>query len=387
MKSNQKQISTFKNTPNEMMFKSRSFVVQQAVDKPEQADLKTSLNQAERYGHHITKSLDTSQKQGETSNQPQRVNQPVIQHYNPSRGNTNASSMLPGSLKFSTHFPYMKYGNQGNAPAAAVAPTPVIQTPVAQTPASAPTNWNNLANQFQPGDKLYGLSKQRPQGAVTNAANNQATVIDQLNNQFLGTSFIGPNSKTFGEIAKNEPTNPGGQQWMDHASYGKPNTMGKPPTNEQIQEASNYKTWLENHPKYSPTTTIVNGEPLSSPFRQWDRTKKSSKAGLEYITKEQQNNVHFILDNLNQQAVVNKLDHNTMRPEQKTNPITGDSQQSITASELRSLYRKQNDLALMDKVKFWQGGQQVPAPWQTNPALWSQYKPKSWGSLGVPPLQ
>lgn len=115
MKSNQKQISTFKNTPNQMMFKSRSFVVQQAADKPEQADLKTSLNQAERYGHHLTNSLDTSQKQGETSNQTQRVNQPVIQHYNPSRGNTNASSMLPGSFKFSTHFPYMKYGNQGNA--------------------------------------------------------------------------------------------------------------------------------------------------------------------------------------------------------------------------------------------------------------------------------
>ncbi|MEA5626571.1 hypothetical protein [Nostoc sp. UHCC 0251] len=344
-------------------FNSRPFVMQTKTtnaNNTHQTDLKTSLKRAEKYGHNPNQILSADISSNATPIQPKMgmEQSQVIQ----------AAFKLP-KLKL----PWKKKKTN---------------TPVAQTPsAPAPPDWSNLAqNEFKPGDKLYGIASARPQGAVKNAAANKANVIDQLNNQFLGTSFIGPNSKQYGETAKNNPTDPAGKQWMDIASYGKPNKMVKEATTEQKNEAVEYKTWLEKHPKYSPTTTDVRGEPLSSPFRQWDRTKKSSKAGLEYTTKEKQNNVHFVLDGLNQKAVVNKLDHKTMGSEQKINPKTGDSQQSITASELRSLYRKQGDQDMMKNTQFWEAGQKVDAPWKTNPALWANYKPKSWQKRFDPTL-
>lgn len=324
----------------------------QKQDKARQLDFKTSFNKTEKYGHH--------------PNQVQPAN--ISSNATPVQRKIEMGSQVIQTFRL----PWSKKKKTTSAP---VAPAPAKPSP----------DWNNLANDFKPGDKLYGLAGARPQGAVKNAAAGKANVIDQLNNQFLGTAFIGPMGKDAGEKAKKDPTTPMAKEWKKAASYGEPNKMANAPTNEQQKEAAEYRKWLEKHPKYSPTTTEVRKEPLSSPFRQWDRTKKSSKAGLEYTTKEKQNNVHFMLDGLNQKAVVNKLDHKNMRPEQKINPVTGDSQNSITASELRFLYRKQNDTAIMSNVKFWQGGQQVQAPWKTNPALWANYKPKSWGGKMLPP--
>jgi hypothetical protein len=332
-------ILTSNNAPMTDSSKSCSFVMQaQTVDRTQQPDLKTSLKQAEKYGHHATKiqpKMETEQSQ---------VIQPKFR--------------LP---KF--RWPFRKKKNT-NAAASAPAPAPALP------------NWSDLTNEFQSGDKLYGLREARPQSAVKNAAAGKATVIDQLNNEFLGTNGVGRTSKIMGANAKNDPQNPENRKWMEEARYGKRKTAGTP-TPEQQQEAAEYKTWLEDHSKYSPTNQRVREEPLSSPFRQWDRTKKSSKAGLEYTTKKKQKKVHFVLDGLNQEAVVKKLDHRNMAREQKINPETGDSQQSITASELRFLYRKRNDPDVIGNVQFWESGNRVAAPWLTNPALWNQYKPKS----------
>ncbi|MHC5778216.1 hypothetical protein [Nostoc sp.] len=53
-KNTQKQTSAFSISPVQGMFESRPFVVQQqTTEKSQQPDLKTSLMQAKRYGHHL----------------------------------------------------------------------------------------------------------------------------------------------------------------------------------------------------------------------------------------------------------------------------------------------------------------------------------------------
>ncbi|MEH1849916.1 MAG: hypothetical protein V7L25_34330 [Nostoc sp.] len=62
-KNQQKQTSTFSSIFEEGMFQPRPFVVQSKKDKeeqPEQGDLETSLMQAERYGHNLSKINSTS---------------------------------------------------------------------------------------------------------------------------------------------------------------------------------------------------------------------------------------------------------------------------------------------------------------------------------------
>ncbi len=52
-KNTQKQTLAFSSALSEGMFESRPFVVQQTAENSQHPDLKTSLMQAEKYGHHL----------------------------------------------------------------------------------------------------------------------------------------------------------------------------------------------------------------------------------------------------------------------------------------------------------------------------------------------
>ena len=346
-------------------FEPRPFVTQaKTVNNTDKSDLKTSLRRAEKYGHNPNQiqSADISSKA--TPMQPKmevegRTNQSPIQC------GKAVSKASGGHLKGSRKPPFIRKKSLPEVPGPQLA--------------GSQADWSNLVSGFNPGDLIYGLNQPRREAfdAVNNANKNQgkAIIIDQLNEQFLGSNNVGPQNREVGKVVlEQEPQ--GGQMTNDFEKTAGYRQTQSP---QMTDEARDYKTWLDKHPRYSPVNREVRGKPLSSAFRQSDRIKKSSKAGLEYTTKEKQKNVHFVLDNINQEDVVHKRErnHNTNDIIEKIHPKTGDSQQSVTASELRKLYRGRNEQEIMQNVNFYQGGKVVDSPWMSNPELWSQYKPKS----------
>lgn len=97
---------------------------------------------------------------------------------------------------------------------------------------------------------------------------------------------------------------------------------------------------------------------------QTKMVSRSSKSALRTLTGEQSSAVvHFALDDLDIEAVVDK------------------SRSSITASELRWLYRHRTQLA--GRVNFYQGRIRVDAPWETDAGLWRRYTPRSTRVAGA----
>lgn len=95
---------------------------------------------------------------------------------------------------------------------------------------------------------------------------------------------------------------------------------------------------------------------------------KKSKSGLNW-SKEIGNKVHYILDDINFDSVVDKDDlyHNHY----------GENIVSITNSELRWLYRNRTDPDTQKSVQFWKDGRPANAPWADDPETWRRYKPRS----------
>lgn len=85
--------------------------------------------------------------------------------------------------------------------------------------------------------------------------------------------------------------------------------------------------------------------------------KRGSKLGLYMAAHGAGAKIHFVLDDLDIQAVVNKM---------------GDFGQSITASELRYAFRNRQQLD--GHITFYEAGGEVAAPWRSNPLVWSAYK-------------
>ncbi|MBN3947881.1 MAG: hypothetical protein HWQ38_16030 [Nostoc sp. NMS7] len=71
-----KKTLAFSDTPAQRMFESHPFVVQSKNDNSEKPDLKASLIQAEKYGHHLSKKNLANQSVS-TAVQPKLDNQPV----------------------------------------------------------------------------------------------------------------------------------------------------------------------------------------------------------------------------------------------------------------------------------------------------------------------
>lgn len=106
---------------------------------------------------------------------------------------------------------------------------------------------------------------------------------------------------------------------------------------------------------------------------EWLWWKRGSKSGIEMVAQQDpasRRRLHFILDGMNISGVVNK-DENLFG-------------KSITASELRYIYRHWN--RLKGKVIFYRNQSVVEAPWEchTSPHLWSGYAFRKRSDL--PPL-
>ncbi|MCC8374592.1 hypothetical protein CKY10_05155 [Photorhabdus sp. HUG-39] len=94
--------------------------------------------------------------------------------------------------------------------------------------------------------------------------------------------------------------------------------------------------------------------------------KRGSKLGIEMAARNGRTKIHFVLDGLNIEQVVNKTKGST--------PLEAGPGESVTASELRYAYRNRERLA--GRIHFYRDGKEVIAPWDENPTLWQNYIPQ-----------
>ncbi len=92
-------------------------------------------------------------------------------------------------------------------------------------------------------------------------------------------------------------------------------------------------------------------------------TEHKCKGGLYWATfSKVEKNVHFLLDEISQTDVVKKI---------------GNYGKSITASELRWVYRFREHPNIQNRIQFWLNSKQCCPPWKNPPgqSLWPQYSP------------
>ncbi|MGV3344434.1 hypothetical protein ACGVWS_01355 [Enterobacteriaceae bacterium LUAb1] len=167
-------------------------------------------------------------------------------------------------------------------------------------------------------------------------------------------------------------------------AYISPNEFGRMlsiPTDIEIQ-VKNYRSFPlwdayfsigEKNPKFNVRSIYdeVKNQPCRSPYHQWTGSpeeptgvapkllwKRGSKLCLELAASHSSNHkIHFILDQINMELVVSK---------------SGEEGQSITASELRYIYRNRERFA--GKIHFYKNDIETEAPWETQPWIWENYK-------------
>lgn len=140
-----------------------------------------------------------------------------------------------------------------------------------------------------------------------------------------------------------------------------------------------YKLWDlffqvgEGNPKFNASNIIaqvVSGwTDTDNPFgaegsfpKLW--SKRLSKAAIYMAKDELGPSIHFLLDGIDQSAVVSKK---------------GDHGASVTSSELRYLFRNRGAA----QVKYYKNEKAVPAPWASAPWKWSKYRPKGASSSRI----
>ena len=149
---------------------------------------------------------------------------------------------------------------------------------------------------------------------------------------------------------------------------------------------------LHHHPHYKPAeaffcneAAILSKEPnvsgMDSP-NYWLAIRRACKFGIEHFVMKLGKTVHFLLDDLDMETVVNKKAH--------TKHSNG---REITGSELRFIYRNRDALMPTGLVKFYRSGIQLAhAPWdeketvgdgKTQSAIaWDGYTPKGSYKIG-----
>jgi len=140
-------------------------------------------------------------------------------------------------------------------------------------------------------------------------------------------------------------------------------------------DVNDFKTFLIRNDKYKE---VVGGSGSNQNIR------RKAKGGLEWATSKGVH-VHFVLDELDINAVINK---NFRRKNGDSDPGSIRKNRSITGSELRWLYRHWSDDKVRKNVTFWVEGTKVPPPWEKDVKLfklegeikyahseWLKYKP------------
>ncbi|OGO59659.1 MAG: hypothetical protein A2V85_12180 [Chloroflexi bacterium RBG_16_72_14] len=132
-------------------------------------------------------------------------------------------------------------------------------------------------------------------------------------------------------------------------------------------EAKAFVKALGGHPKYGGA---VSGEDDNAAVR-W-----KSKGGLYWaIMVDPGIHVHFVLDGIEQEAVVQKSYQGTIS-DVGAHEDPGKTR-SVTGSELRWVYRNREHERVQERVQFWLKNKQCAPPWHGNGApLWAQYQPR-----------
>jgi hypothetical protein len=179
----------------------------------------------------------------------------------------------------------------------------------------------------KPGDLVYGLSGPRQRWFIARNINPKGYTIDD---------FGGTRSDVI----------------FTQANYGLP------------PDQKAYTEYLKTHPRYSRINRIYR-------HRRNDETpedfRTKCKAGLAWTTDPTRTNsaIHFILDELNMQEVIEKRENNFYTP-----PI-----RSITGSELRWIFRNRHMPLVQKTIQFWLHGQMVIPPWEYDRNAWRAYNP------------
>lgn len=132
---------------------------------------------------------------------------------------------------------------------------------------------------------------------------------------------------------------------------------------------------VKAHPKYS---SILGAELDTN-----EVIRRKCKAGLHWGTHSSDGaHIHFILDSLNQNAIVDKNYRDDFIARSASGSII--KERSITNAELRWLFRNRNDPNVQNRVQFWQNGEPTYPPWETDPSTWAQYRPGTPRRIAAP---
>ncbi|EKS6645468.1 type VI secretion system tip protein VgrG [Enterobacter hormaechei] len=227
------------------------------------------------------------------------------------------------------------------------------------------------------GDLIYGLEKPRSEyikdifsGYSAEGGRYPPLVIDVYNNNVSAsvTESASPdklirhrgNKKSLMRVlrvpddieAKVDKRTAGYQHhylWSEYFSVGQ--------VNPKFNIKEIYKEVRKHYGKddYHTLYTDAPGIAGYAPKLLW---KRGSKLGIEMVARGDNFLLHFVLDDLDMNSVINKL------------PPHG---QSVTASELRYAYR--NRERLKGKIFFYKGKVKCPAPWELSPETWQNYIP------------
>ncbi|MDZ4417294.1 toxin [Bacillus cereus] len=217
------------------------------------------------------------------------------------------------------------------------------------------------------GDLFYGLANERGRYIeaalrgktfASDSVESDPMIIDQYNNEvskhILNKNIKGMKIAEHPKVPKDLKnlisTDKRGRYllWDDYFTRGMENSKFNI---EAIYKETKDKMNTDTYHKY-----YAGGGADRVPKLLW---KRGSKLGIEIAASNQKTKIHFVLDNLDIESIVAK---------------SGDSGESITASELRYVYR--NYERLQGRVVFYRNGEKLEkTPWEEKPDLWIQYHP------------
>lgn len=153
-------------------------------------------------------------------------------------------------------------------------------------------------------------------------------------------------------------------------------TFRVPDKNREFQEfvgrhqKEKYRSLLDARPTYVQIAgSDIPGIEFSNQF-----LRRKCKAGLDWSTSLAANNhVHFLLDFIDCQAIVDKRSvGNSM------------NERSVTGSELRWIYRNRDNPNVQNGIQFWFEFKAVSPPWFVpsggSSSYWSMYVPRAEAS-------
>ncbi|EAM7950935.1 TPA_asm: hypothetical protein GB510_23790 [Salmonella enterica subsp. enterica serovar Typhimurium] len=188
---------------------------------------------------------------------------------------------------------------------------------------------------FQPGDVVYGLCKARDR---------VNTLVNSLY-YFSKKDIIIQNTLTDAVWDR-----------RNRAVFNKDEKIAE--RLNDVQRGTFFREFLSQHKKYNIT------EDKYSDLSNEECWIKTSKAGLEFQTRLRERSVIFVIDNLVDAIsdIANK---------------TGKHGNSITAHELRWVYRNRHDDLVKQNVKFFLNGEAISHEDVFSLVGWDKYKPKN----------